>query len=82
MTVHAGPIPPWNQAPEDHNSSESPITHRWFWPRLGQWLREGDFVLTETGTSNYDILDTRFPKSVINVCQILWGSIGMATGVC
>lgn len=24
------------------------INHAWFWPRVGQWLREGDVVITET----------------------------------
>jgi pyruvate decarboxylase len=80
LEVKPGPKAIQNLTPE--SSMDSPITHRWFWPRLGQWLREGDIVLTETGTSNYGIFDTRFPKNVTNISQILWGSIGYATGAC
>ena len=25
------------------------ITHDWLWPSLGQWLKEDDIVVTETG---------------------------------
>lgn len=33
------------------------INHAWFWPRVGQWLREGDVVITETfvATSNLEM---------------------------
>ena len=82
MNVQPGPSAPQNEIPHDESTSDPTITHRWFWPRMGQWLREDDIVLTETGTSNYGIFDTRFPKNVINISQILWGSIGYATGSC
>lgn len=82
LNIQPGPAAPQNIVPQDDNASHSAITHRWFWPRLGQWLREGDIVLTETGTSNYGIFDTRFPKNVTNISQVLWGSIGYATGSC
>ena len=80
LNVQPGPTPPQNMALESQNKAGSVITHSWFWPRLGQFLQEGDIVLTETGTSNYGIFDTRFPKNVTNISQILWGSIGYATG--
>lgn len=80
--VEPGPAPPQNRIPRDVDANVPAITHRWFWPRMGQWLQEGDIVLTETGTSNYGIFDTRFPKNVTNISQILWGSIGYATGAC
>ncbi|OAP58918.1 hypothetical protein AYL99_06215 [Fonsecaea erecta] len=82
LNIEPGPTLHQKEIPKDDNPNDSTITHRWFWPRLGQWLRDGDIVLTETGTSNYGIFDTRFPKNVINISQILWGSIGYATGAC
>ncbi|OAG38676.1 hypothetical protein AYO21_07182 [Fonsecaea monophora] len=82
LDVQPGPTLQQKQIPEDENPNDTAITHRWFWPRLGQWLRDGDIVLTETGTSNYGIFDTRFPPNVTNISQILWGSIGYATGAC
>jgi pyruvate decarboxylase len=56
------------------------INHAWFWPRIGQWLKEGDVVITETGTSSFGILETRFPKDVTAISQVLWGSIGYSVG--
>ncbi|KAL3484622.1 thiamine diphosphate-binding protein [Aspergillus germanicus] len=66
-------------------SSESPgsaITHAWLWPTLSRWLREGDIIVTETGTANFGIWETRFPKSVTAISQVLWGSIGYSVGAC
>jgi pyruvate decarboxylase len=49
---------------------------------VGQWLQEGDLVITETGTSNYGIRETIFPRRVQAICQPLWSSIGYATAAC
>lgn len=63
-------------------SKDSTISHAWFWPRVGQWLQEDDIVITETGTANFGIWETRFPKGVIALSQVLWGSIGWSVGAC
>jgi pyruvate decarboxylase len=55
------------------------ITHSWVWPRLSSWLKPNDVVVTETGTSNFGIMETKFPPNVTTVNQYLWGSIGYAT---
>lgn len=53
LNVQAAPRPT-NQIPESAaNSTDQTITHEWFWPRLGQWVREKDVIITETGTSGY-----------------------------
>jgi pyruvate decarboxylase len=56
------------------------ITHAYFWPRVGTWLRENDVVITETGTSNFGILEARFPAHVTHISQVLYGSIGYSVG--
>ena len=56
------------------------VTQAWFWPRVGQWLRKDDIVITETGTSNFGIWGTKFPTGVEAVSQVLWGSIGYSVG--
>ncbi|KAF3192345.1 Pyruvate decarboxylase 1 [Orbilia oligospora] len=58
------------------------ITHSWFWPHIGNWLEENDVVVTETGTANFGIIETRFPKGVTAISQVLWGSIGYSVGAC
>jgi len=49
---------------------------------MGQWLQPHDIVITETGTANFGVWETRFPKDVTAISQVLWGSIGYATGAC
>lgn len=69
-----------NEEAEKSNSQE--ITHSWFWPHIGNWLQENDVVITETGTANFGIIETRFPKGVTAISQVLWGSIGYSVGAC
>lgn len=78
LNIQAGPTPS-NKVSSSDNSSEV-ITQAWFWPRMGQWLQQDDIVITETGTANFGIWETRFPKNVTALSQVLWGSIGYATG--
>jgi len=68
-----------NQIDENRDSSDA-ITQAFFWPRVGDYLQQNDIVVTETGTSNFGIWETRFPRGVTGVTQILWGSIGWSVG--
>lgn len=47
LSVKEGPSPT-NRRPSPKNDSQI-ITQAWFWPRTGEWLREKDIVITETG---------------------------------
>ncbi|KAJ5601652.1 hypothetical protein N7510_011186 [Penicillium lagena] len=72
-----------NRLPDsERSSSDQTITHAWLWPTVGQWLKPKDIVLTETGTANFGIWDTRFPAQVTAISQVLWGSIGYSLGAC
>ncbi|KAF2838508.1 pyruvate decarboxylase [Patellaria atrata CBS 101060] len=82
LNVQEGPIPNNRIPAEERKSEDTTITQAWFWPRLGQWLEPKDIVITETGTANFGIWETRFPKDVTAISQVLWGSIGYATGSC
>jgi pyruvate decarboxylase len=82
LNIEAGPKPDNEIPKEEVESSEKAITHAWLWPRLGQWLQKDDVIITETGTSNFGIWETRFPAGVNAISQVLWGSIGYATGAC
>jgi pyruvate decarboxylase len=83
-TLNVGPVaPPSNLLPSNEvDSAETVITHAWLWPTVGQWLKEKDVVITETGTANFGIWDTRFPAGVTAISQVLWGSIGYSVGAC
>lgn len=70
-----------NKVTANEDSSET-ITQAWFWPRAGEFLKENDIVITETGTANFGIWETKFPKGVTALSQVLWGSIGYSVGAC
>ena len=52
------------------------ISHEYLWPAVSSWLQPNDILLTETGTSNLGVWDTKFPTGVTAISQTLWGSIG------
>ncbi|KAK4136211.1 pyruvate decarboxylase [Trichocladium antarcticum] len=68
-----------NEVAANRDSSDT-ITQAYFWPRIGEYLLEKDIVVTETGTANFGIWETKFPPGVTGVDQILWGSIGWSVG--
>ena len=67
---------------EHVTEKQHPITHDVFWMNLGKWLKEGDIILTETGTSSFGIWNTTFPPDAIFIAQYLWSSIGYTIGAC
>ena len=83
LSVHPGPVPDNKIAKEHQGLSQGEVvTHDWLWPRVGQWLEPNDIVITETGTANFGIWETKFPKGVTAIAQVLWGSIGYSVGAC
>ncbi|KAG6884170.1 hypothetical protein C0992_006841 [Termitomyces sp. T32_za158] len=82
-------------APVPNEETET-ITHNFFWPRLAQFFRPRDFIVTESGmhatfcsvsfidhfegTANFGILDVPLPEKSVLINQILWGSIGWSVG--
>ncbi|KAF3909367.1 hypothetical protein AA313_de0200639 [Arthrobotrys entomopaga] len=82
-TESAKSDPPALVNEEDGKFSGQEVTHSFFWPYIGKnWLQENDVIITETGTANFGILETRFPKGVTSISQVLWGSIGYSVGAC
>ncbi|KAG7192351.1 Pyruvate decarboxylase 1 [Scheffersomyces spartinae] len=59
---------------------DTPITQEWLWTRVSSWFREGDIVISETGTSAFGIVQSRFPDNTLGISQVLYGSIGFTTG--
>jgi pyruvate decarboxylase len=66
--------------PGEDPLGEEVISHLYFWPRISQFIRPEDVVCTETGTSSFGALEMQLPAKAIYLSQILWGSIGWATG--
>jgi pyruvate decarboxylase len=82
LSITPGPAKTNDVPKQEAETSDPTITHAWLWPTVGQWLQDSDVVITETGTSNFGIWQTRFPPNVTAISQVLWGSIGYATGAC
>jgi pyruvate decarboxylase len=56
------------------------ITQKWIWPQFGKFLREGDLVIVETGTSSAGMNAALLPGNITMWTQEVFGSIGYATG--
>jgi len=65
---------------DDAKFGKGAITQAYLWPRMGKWYRENDVIVSETGTSNFGIIDVPVPKNTSVVSQVLWGSIGYSVG--
>lgn len=78
---HPRPSP----APEEGNNDEL-ITFPSLRTRIQSFLRGGDILVAETGTSSLQLSSILLPKDARYLNQSLWGSIGWATpatlGVC
>lgn len=57
------------EAADPKSDATGTITHDWFWPRMSHFLQKDDVVVTETGTANFGIWDTRFPPNVTALCR-------------
>ncbi|CAN9219263.1 unnamed protein product [Alternaria alternata] len=76
---HKIPTPqlPPPRTPLDAKSAH--LTQSQLWPAIQSFIRPGDAIVSETGTSNFGICDITFPADIRLVTQIYYGSIGFAT---
>lgn len=73
------PIPKVTRS-NDAVDPENPLSQEWIWNRVSAWFKEGDVVITETGTSAFGINQSQFNSNVYGISQVLYGSIGYTTG--
>lgn len=52
------------------------LNHKDFWKQIGGFLKEGDIIFGETGTSNLALMSMRFPGKSTYVGSQIWGAIG------
>lgn len=62
--------------------SNVPLRQEWVWNQISNWFREGDIVITETGTSAFGVNQSKFPNNTRCITQALWGSVGYSVGAC
>ena len=52
------------------------LSQAWFWERMAGFVREGDVVVAENGTSLSGVTGMALPAGTTVICQALWGAIG------
>lgn len=66
--------------PATPTQKQAVITQDEFWPLWATFFNPGDVIVSEIGTSSFGLLDVQLPENSTLLTQILWGSIGWATG--
>ena len=61
-------------------ATQAPLTQKYYWETLEQFLRPGDVIIAEDGTSNSGATEMRLPPGCSFVTQAVWGSIGYTMG--
>ncbi|UZJ56763.1 hypothetical protein CBS101457_006083 [Exobasidium rhododendri] len=87
MTTTSNKVPTREEEIKDGASSDlnpETITQSYLWPRMGQFVKEYDQLIAETGTSSFGSLAIKLPSCSIPSfhSQVLWGSIGWSVGAC
>lgn len=59
-------------------ASGAPLSQQALWDRVARFLRPGDIVLADVGTSFFGAATHRLPRDVTFIGQPLWSSIGYA----
>jgi len=63
-------------APDPRPADDGPLDQRGLWQAVADFLRPGDIVVADQGTSFYGIGNHRLPEDVLFLGQPLWASIG------
>jgi len=70
----SGPDP--DAAPGPASSPDAPLSQQTLWDRVASFLRPGDIVLADLGTSFFGAATHRLPRDVTFIGQPLWAAIG------
>ena len=60
--------------------SQKPLTQAHYWKAMEKFLKPGDVIIAEDGTSNSGATEMRLPAGCSFVTQAVWGSIGYTVG--
>jgi indolepyruvate decarboxylase len=73
-------IQPAVSSETDGNSSQtsSPVTQVSFWRSFQNYLRTGDVIVADTGTSFFSSVELRLPDGVTFIGQPIWAALGYA----
>src|SRR5574344_488954 len=60
-------------------AEDTKLAANYLYPRLQDFLKDGDIIFSETGIAKFGIAPIKIPKNANLYNQVLWGSIGWAT---
>lgn len=72
-------VEPYNNSKEKIQAEKKEISSEYIYPRLQEFFRENDIIITDTGIINFGVLDIKLPNNIDFHNQTLWGSIGWGT---
>lgn len=72
----SGPVAPATHHAFAPAAQDSELTQESFWSTLQTFIRPGDIILADQGTSAFGAFALRLPSDVNFIVQPLWGSIG------
>ncbi|MDE2462085.1 MAG: alpha-keto acid decarboxylase family protein, partial [Alphaproteobacteria bacterium] len=74
------PRPKSNRLPRESRNwntlEDAPLTQERLWPQLARFVRDGDVVIAENGTSNIGLSQELLPSGVSYIAANIWASIG------
>jgi indolepyruvate decarboxylase len=76
----AAPPTPDRQRARSSESPSGALTQAAYWRRIQSFLREGDVLIAEDGTSSSGAMGLTLPPRCTFVTQAVWGSIGYSLG--
>jgi indolepyruvate decarboxylase len=79
QTTHRAAHQPAAAAAATHADGPAKLTQAAYWQALQGYLRPGDVLFTDNGTS-YAIFGFRLPPGCTVVASVIWGSIGYSVG--
>lgn len=72
--------PAYVQSPPTDTPAEGPLTQSAYWRLIGEFLRTGDVVIAEDGTSAAGAGALKLREDCVFITQPVWGSIGFSVG--
>ena len=64
----------------EHKHAENDLlTSKYIYPRIQEYIKENDIIITEIGAIPYGVMQIKFPANVCVLSQMLWASSGWAT---
>jgi indolepyruvate decarboxylase len=76
----AAPPTPDRQRARSSESRSGTLTQAAYWSSIQSFLREGDVLIAEDGTSSAGAMGLTLPPRCMFVTQAVWGSIGYSLG--